>query len=203
MKFEKVSKEAFIKDCFKYAYSYSVLDPLDFLTMDELTELKNKLPSTPAFEDFNIPKDKIEEYLGKIYDNISIPKRSTSGSAGYDFKLPFERALVFDTPVFIPTGIRVHLDKDKILAIAPRSSSSKNYLALGNTIGIIDSDYVNADNEGDIIIAVRRYANNFSYAPFVIKENEKIAQGIILPFYTVEDDDATGVRTGGFGSTGK
>ena len=60
---------------------------------------------------------------------------------------------------------------------------------LANTIGIIDSDYVNSDNEGDIIIALRNYDKEKQTYSTVIEQNEKIAQGIIIPFYTVENDN--------------
>ena len=142
------------------------------------------------------------DYFEQAYENISIPVRSTSGSAGYDFKNPFT-TLTFTDRVFIPTGIRIFLDKDKILQISPRSSASKKGIMLANTIGIIDSDYVNADNEGDIIIALRNYDKEKQTYSTVIEQNEKIAQGIIIPFYTVENDTSNGIRTGGFGSTGK
>ena len=183
MRFEKVSKEAFIKDCEKW------LDKL--IIYDYLSEENKTL---------DIPKDKMLEYFEQAYEKISIPVRSTSGSAGYDFKNPFTEFTFCDV-IFIPTGIRVFLDKDKILQITPRSSASKKRMMLANTIGIIDSDYVNADNEGDIIIALKNV--NLPYDITTIAENEKIAQGIILPFYTVDDDNANGIRTGGFGSTGK
>lgn len=171
MRFEKVSKEAFIKDCKKWMWNYN-----------------------------QVSHEAMIKYCGNAYEKITLPERSTSGSAGYDFKYPFADA-VFDHPVFIPTGIRVFLDKDKVLQIVPRSSSSKKEIMLANTIGIIDSDYINAENEGDIIIALRSY--NPESNVIRINFNEKIAQGIILPFYTVENDNADKSRTGGFGSTGK
>lgn len=170
MKFEKVSKEAFIKDCEKWL-------------------------------GYDLSNTYVVENLNKAYDNITLPTRSTSGSAGYDFKNPFLLSFSLSASnLAIPTGIRVFLDNDKLLQITPRSSASKKQLMLANTVGIIDSDYVNADNEGDIIIVLRNYSIlNFA----VIEPNEKIAQGIIIPFYTVDDDNANGDRTGGFGSTGK
>lgn len=172
MRFEKVSKEAFVKDCEKW-----------MLTNNQ------------------VPHGAMNKYYEDVYEKITLPERSTSGSAGYDFKNPFSNA-IFKGPVFIPTGIRVFLDEDKVLQIVPRSSSSKKRIMLANTIGIIDSDYVNAENEGDIIIALRSY-DHVGADTILIEHNEKIAQGIILPFYTVENDSADKARTGGFGSTGK
>lgn len=180
MRFEKVSKEAFVKDCQKMVKPY----------LEAYSKYVDKT------------SEEYDKYFEECYDRIVLPERSTANSAGYDFRSPFNDIVIYHTMVFIPTGIRVFLDNDKLLQIAPRSSSSKKGIMLANTIGIIDSDYVNADNEGDIIIAVRDYNNYESLYP-TIQKNEKIAQGVILPFYTVENDNATGDRTGGFGSTGK
>ena len=57
------------------------------------------------------------------------------------------------------------------------------------------------NNEGDIIIALKNL--DIVDSSLIIDKNEKIAQGIIIPFYTVDDDTSNGIRTGGFGSTGK
>ena len=43
---------------------------------------------------------------------------------------------------------------------------------------------------------------NIGREPVAIKQGERIAQGIFTRYLTVEDDEATGDRTGGFGSTG-
>lgn len=86
------------------------------------------------------------------------------------------------------------------LAIHIRSGISiRNSLLLINGTGIIDSDYYNnEDNEGHIIIAVY----NAGAEPFVIHKGERIAQGIFSHYLLVAEDEATGVRTGGIGSTG-
>ena len=63
---------------------------------------------------------------------------------------------------------------------------------------IIDQDYYNnPDNEGHIYIQLI----NLSPYDIQVKKGDKIAQGVILPYLTVEDDSANGVRKGGFGST--
>lgn len=203
MRFEKVSKETFIKDCMKWSK-----DLLEHIELYNKLVKFNKCKSDDVYDEFfNLflkdIKDKKEPDEKKLmdlfedaYEHVSTPVRSTSGSAGYDFKNPFKTFIINEKVLFIPTGIRVFLDNDKILQIAPRSSASKKGISLANTIGIIDSDYVNADNEGDIIIALKASAAQ-------IEQDDKIAQGIILPFFTVDDDNANGVRTGGFGSTGK
>ncbi len=49
--------------------------------------------------------DNIEE----IYKEIKLPKRATTGSAGYDFFAPVQIELKPGETVKIPTGIRVEI----------------------------------------------------------------------------------------------
>lgn len=102
-------------------------------------------------------------------------------------------------PTLISTGMKCHLDKDTYLQLAIRSSSPLKYwLMLANGVGIIDADYCdNQDNEGEIFFQV------YNLSPFNIKvqKGEIIGQGVILPYELTDDDRATGVRKGGFGST--
>ncbi len=104
-------------------------------------------------------------------------------------------------PTLIPTGIKCQLADNEYLELAARSSMPLKYwLVLANGVGIIDADYYNnSDNEGHIMF---QYIN-LSPVDIVIRKGEKIGQGIIHQYYTVEDDAATGERTGGFGSSGK
>ncbi len=139
---------------------------------------------------------KIEE-LRKVYDSIQLPKRSTAGSAGYDFFCP-ETYCAGMYPINIPTGIRVKLKPGWMLMLAPRSSYGfKYHCQLDNTIGIIDSDYYNADNEGHIIARLRADES------FMINSGDKFMQGIIIPCGYAQEDAVTTVRTGGIGSTGE
>jgi len=136
-----------------------------------------------------------EEYL-----NVSLPKRATSGSAGYDFYSPKEYSLLPGETVKIPTGIRVKIDDGWVLTIFPRSSLGFKYkLRLDNTVGIIDSDYYHAENEGHIFIKL----TNCGDKPLTIEKGKAFAQGVFLEYGVTYDDDCDGVRTGGFGSTDK
>ena len=81
------------------------------------------------------------------YEDIKLPARATRGSAGYDFYAPYDFTLAPGQWTKIPTGIRIVLDDDKFLLIAPRSGLGFKYrLQLDNTVGIIDSDYCRSDN---------------------------------------------------------
>lgn len=136
------------------------------------------------------------------YDNIKLPKRATTGSAGYDFFSPFDFELRVGETIKIPTGVRVLLDSDKFLAIYPRSGLGFKYrIQLDNTVGIIDSDYSQSDNEGHIFIKLTN--DGKENKSININKGDAIAQGVIQQYFITEDDDTTGRRNGGFGSTDK
>lgn len=138
--------------------------------------------------------------MKRIWDDINIPNRATTGSAGYDFVSPISFELKPNETIKIPTGIRCNMDTDWVLMIYPRSSIGFKYqVGLANTTGIIDSDYYNGDNEGHIMVKLVNHGDKV----FSVNEGEKIVQGIFLQYGITVDDDANGERNGGFGSTGR
>ena len=144
--------------------------------------------------------DKYHSIVKPLYGNLPLPKRATTGSAGYDFVTPSTVTVNPGDTVTIPTGIRVKIDEGWVLMIFPRSSLGFKYnTRLVNTVGIIDSDYYNADNEGHIMIKI---INN-SDSSFTLNKYDRFAQGIFLPYGITVDDSATGKRSGGMGSTGQ
>ena len=144
-----------------------------------------------------------KEEAERVYEAIRLPKRATAGSAGYDFFAPAEFTLKPGETVKIPTGIRVEMDQEWVLKCYPRSGLGFKYrLQLDNTVGIIDSDYYDSDNEGHIFIKV----TNDSKRPWKnlnVLRGEGFAQGIFVEYGITIDDEAAGVRNGGFGSTTK
>lgn len=134
------------------------------------------------------------------YNDIKLPKRATTGSAGYDFFSPFDFELAPNKTIKIPTGIRVLLDKDKFLAIYPRSGLGfKHRMQLDNTVGIVDSDYFGSDNEGHIFIKITNDGREGK--TIHINKGEAFAQGIIAQYFVTIDDETNDIRNGGFGST--
>ena len=135
-----------------------------------------------------------------MYNALKIPKRATTGSAGYDFFAPFSFQLKAGESIKIPTGIRVQLDTDKFLAIYPRSGLGFKYkLQLWNGVAIIDSDYYNSDNEGHIFIKL--YNDSPEGKTLLVEQGDAFAQGIIQQFYKVDGDNVNIIRKGGIGST--
>ena len=142
-----------------------------------------------------------EDEIKCIYDNIQLPQRATKGSAGYDFKAPYNILLEKNREYIVPTGIRVKMPNNIVLKIYPRSGLGfKNGLQLLNTTGIIDSDYYDSDNEGHIFIKIRHTIGEYHLS---INQGQGMAQGIFSEYITTEDDIAEGIRNGGFGSTTK
>lgn len=136
------------------------------------------------------------------YEDIKLPKRATKGSAGYDFYLPFDLILKPNETILIPTGIRCKMNPNYVLMIFPRSSLGFKYrLMLNNTVGIIDSDYYNALNEGHIMIKVTN--NSLENKTLELKKGDAFAQGIFMVYGITCDDETNEIRTGGFGSTNK
>ena len=141
-----------------------------------------------------------DEEIKLMYDNIKLPKRATSGSAGYDFHSPIDVSLEKFSMCIIPTGIRVNITEGWVLKIYPRSSMGfKYHMSLANTVGVIDSDYYYADNEGHIMVKIY----NGSEKVLNIKKDDRFCQGIFSEFGITIDDDVTEMRHGGFGSTNK
>lgn len=181
-KFEKVSFEQFKKD-WEDCYS-------EFQRNGNNTEIKD------------------------IYDHIQLPKRATTGSAGYDFFLPSNLTIypngaqivnensfkILTGDIKIPTGIRCWIEEGWVLQIYPRSSLGFKYgVHLANTVGIIDSDYYNSDDEGHIFV---KFINDSSIRkPILMKAGQAFCQGVFTPYGVTYDDNVVGKRNGGFGST--
>lgn len=137
----------------------------------------------------------------KNYTELKLPKRATKYSAGYDFYSPFPFTLNPGETIKIPTGIRAKMREDYVLMLFPRSSLGFKYrLQLDNTVGIIDADYYNSDNEGHIFV---KLTNDSKDKTLEVKTGDAICQGIFINYGITEDDDVTDVRNGGFGSTNK
>ncbi len=143
-----------------------------------------------------------EEKLQEVYNAIKLPKRATKSSAGYDFYLPVGIDLKPGETIKIPTGIRCYMEEDIVLSLYPRSSLGFKYkMQLNNTVGIIDADYYNAKNEGHIQIKITN--DNNENKDIVLSAGDGFAQGIFTEFLITYDDETTGERVGGFGSTNK
>lgn len=147
---------------------------------------------------FPLEKDNIHD----IYEGITLPRRATKGSAGYDFVSPKQIVLAPNETVLLPTGIRARINDGFVLLLFPRSSLGFKYrMQLNNTAGVIDSDYYDADNEGHIMCKITNDTNE--NRTMTIEAHQAFVQGIFLAYGVVDGDSVEETRTGGFGSTDK
>ena len=136
---------------------------------------------------------------------INLPERKTKYSAGYDIEAAEDIIIpVFkpgQKPTLVKTGLKAYMQDDEYLMLCNRSSNPKKKgLILANSVGIVDADYYeNPDNDGHFMFA---YYNFFDH-DVEIKKGEVIGQAIFMKYLTVDNDNAEGERTGGFGSTNK
>jgi dUTP pyrophosphatase len=141
-----------------------------------------------------------ESGLREWYDAIKLPEQATAASAGCDFFMPFSLNFECGSSFRIATGIRwvCGEDRDKVLLVMPRSGLGFKYgIRLSNTIGVIDADYCDSDNEGHIIVSLE----NPSDKTVLLKEGKPFAQGIVVRYEVPEGAESEESRNGGFGST--
>ena len=145
------------------------------------------------------PENSSEDALA-VYQAVKLPRRATAGSAGYDFYAPVQIFLAPGENVKIPTGIRAEMEAGWVLKCYPRSGLGFKYrLQLNNTVGIIDSDYFFSDNEGHILVKMLNDGREGKRVE--LAAGMAFAQGIFMEYGITEDDEAEGIRNGGFGST--
>lgn len=133
---------------------------------------------------------------------VIIPKRATSLSAGYDLASSEDVVIKPKEIVLIPTGLKVSIPNDEVLLVFPRSSLAiKKGLMMSNGVGVVDADYYNNnDNEGHLMIPLI----NFTDHDVLVQRGERVAQGIFVKYGTTADDVSSDeLRKGGFGSSGQ
>lgn len=148
----------------------------------------------------DINKEETVVEIRKVWDSIKLPRRATKDSAGYDFFTPLSFTLKPNETIKIPTGIKVKMGEGWVLKLYPRSGLGFKFrLQLNNSVGIIDGDYINSDNEGHIFAKITNDTNENKTVELSIGDG--FMQGIFVPYGLTVDDDADGVRNGGWGST--
>ena len=136
---------------------------------------------------------------------INLPVRKTKYSAAYDLEAAEETIIPSFksgmTPTLIPTGLKAYMQGDEVLKLFPRSSGPKKQgILFPHSVGIIDKDYYgNEDNDGHLLVQ----CINIKDEDVIIKKGEAIAQAMFQKYLIIDDDNANGTRTGGFGSTDK
>ena len=134
-----------------------------------------------------------------------LPSYATAGSAALDLRalLPGDEALRLGPrqTALVGTGLAIHLaDPGYCALILPRSGlGHKHGIILGNSVGLIDSDY-----QGELKISLF----NRSTEDFLIQSGDRIAQLLICPVLRpaleiVDEFERSARGSGGFGHTGR
>lgn len=136
-------------------------------------------------------------------DSIIMPSRATKKSAGYDIYNQTGADIVLEPGELskkITTKLSAYMQDDEVLLLYPRSGLGFTYsVRLANTVGVIDADYNQSANEGEIFVKL----HNQGSERLVIPNGEAFAQGIFTKWLLIDGDDYnTGAdRNGGLGST--
>ena len=144
----------------------------------------------------------VKVLIKKLNSKVQLPKYKTDGSSGMDLMAFLENPVNLkpQESALITTGISIAIPEDTEVQIRPRSGlAAKSNISVLNTPGTIDSDY-----RGEIKIILFNHGKE----DFVINNNDRIAQMILMPivkaeFEEVENLPKTLRGSGGFGSTGK
>lgn len=141
------------------------------------------------------------ELVSDFTDTELLPKRETAHAAGYDLSVAKEVSIAPGEIVLVPTGVKAYMQDGEVLYLYDRSSNPrKKGLVLINSVGVIDGDYYNNPaNEGHIFAQMK----NITDQTITLSAGERIVQGVFMPFLIADGDQASGERTGGFGSTGR
>ena len=110
-----------------------------------------------------------------IENKWDIPNYGTIGSAAVDLLAAIDEDIIINpnTTVTIPSGIAVNIkDPNYALIMMPRSGAGcKLNITLGNTLGLIDSDY-----QGEIKMCIRNKTSN----EIEIKSGQHICQLMLI-----------------------
>jgi dUTP pyrophosphatase len=139
--------------------------------------------------------------IRRLHPSASLPSYETPGAAGFDLAAGADVEIPAGQIALVPTGLVIEVPAGHFLGIFARSSTPlKRGLMVANGVGVIDADYCGATDEVKIQVL------NFTGAPVLVKQGDRIAQGLLMPVARAEWQETTadlrdGAR-GGFGSTG-
>jgi dUTP pyrophosphatase len=180
----------------------------DFLSDDEKSQMSDIFNQVGMEDWVYEASDNSMRLKVKIINNSENPDPTYQkvGDSGFDFmaSLP-EAATIVIEPMkraLVPTGLHFQIPIGFELQVRPRSGLAlKNGITVLNTPGTVDSGY-----RGEVKVILY----NTGEEPFVIKNGDRIAQGVIAPvqfskttkFMRVNNLDESDRGSGGFGSTG-
>ncbi len=141
-------------------------------------------------------------HIKKLSETAKLPERGSAYAAGYDLFADLEEAIEIKPHEthMIHTGVAMEIPEGYWGGVFARSGlSAKEGLRPSNCVGVVDADY-----RGPVCVAL----HNDGEVVRTVTPGQKIAQLVVVPFLTVEFEEAeelsdTARGEGGFGSTGK
>lgn len=132
--------------------------------------------------------------------DVPLPEYQSEGAAAFDLA-PAESTLVpARKSVMAPTGLVIEIPPGHMGLIVPRSSTwNRHRISLGNTVGVIDSDFCGPDDE------MKLNLHSFRDDDLILSAGTRLAQFIIVPIVRAaltEVDSVTNTTRGGWGSSG-
>jgi len=135
----------------------------------------------------------------KLHADTKLPVKGSLDAACFDvYAHSAERD--YEGLLTYKLGFSTEIPEGWMAVVVPRSNLSKQKWSLGNSIGIIDSDY-----RGEWMVKFRAIGHTYGPAPY--KVGERVAQVyfqkvVDVEFEEVEELSTTERGEGGFGSTG-
>lgn len=148
----------------------------------------------------------------KLHSAAKLPSKAFQTDAGLDIccvsdpsfiESGGENIFIFEscTSHLFHTGISVEIEPGYCLALWDKSGLATKF-GLTTLAGIVDSGYV-----GEVLVCLYNFNGKYD-DPVIIREGQKIVQGLVLPVPLVDIIEVgelsdTDRGSGGFGSTGK
>lgn len=155
----------------------------------------------------------IEVKVKKMFDDVQLPEYATPGSACFDIRAyitkddNWDETRWFTDKAVFKTGLQFEVPDNHVMLVFSRSGHGfKNDVRLSNCVGVIDSDY-----RGELLVKLSKddmhqTKHGGGQKTFAVKNGDRIAQGMIIPYEQVQfvladklSDTERG--EGGFGST--
>lgn len=139
--------------------------------------------------------------IKRIDKSLPLPKYETAGACGFDLTIREDAVVQPNSVAVLPTNIIVEVPVGYMLAVLPRSSTTrKTGLLSPHGFGVLDQDYHGPDDE----VLLQVY--NPTDQPIQVKRGDRLGQAVFIrvdrALWEEVNDELKSDSRGGFGSTG-
>jgi dUTP pyrophosphatase len=138
--------------------------------------------------------------IKKLHPDAVIPKYAKSGDAGMD--IVATSMIITDSYIEYGTGLSFEIPEGFVGLLFPRSSISKKFLTLSNSVGVLDSGY-----RGEVTFRFKYSSADNLSGDSRYQIGDRIGQIIVMPFPNVYFEEVGELSdsergSGGYGSSG-